>query len=77
VTIEEAAKALQRMCATAEKGEKVVQIHLFGIKYADQLDGMSLPDIAVGAGLGESFKTEIRKGMKLAKYVELKRRGLL
>lgn len=70
--IDEAARTLAKMCREAETGEKVVQIHLFGIIFADHLEGMSLPDIAVRAGIGESFKTEIRKGIKLAKYVQLK-----
>ena len=48
-------------------------LHPFvAIKYADQIRDMSAKDIAVGAGLPESYKTEIRKGINLAKYVEVK-----
>jgi len=52
--------------------EKVVSIHLFAIKYADEIRDMSAKDIVVGAELPESYKTEIRKGINLAKYVEVR-----
>ena len=51
---------------------KALSIHLFAIKYADQIRNMSAKDIVVGAELPESYKTEIRKGINLAKYVEVK-----
>ena len=60
------------MYREALPGEKALSIHLFAIKYADQIRDMSAKDIAVGAGLPESYKTEIRKGINLAKYVEVK-----
>ena len=60
------------MYREALEGEKVIAIHLFGIKYADQIRDMSAKDIVVGAGLPESYPTEIRKGINLAKYVEVK-----
>ena len=60
------------MYQDAPPKEKALSIHLFGIKYADQIRDMSAKDIAVGAGLPESYKTEIRKGINLAKYVEVK-----
>ena len=53
----------------AASGEKVVNIHLFGIKYAAQLRGMSVPEIAARADISPTYVTEIHKGMKLAKYV--------
>jgi 5-methylcytosine-specific restriction protein B len=56
----------------ATDGEKAVSIHLFGIKFAEQLSGASLREIAVRAGVDESYATEIRKGMNLAKYVSVK-----
>lgn len=60
------------MYAKAETKEKAVSIHLFGIKYADQIREMSAKEIVVGAGLPESYKTEIRKGINLTKYVEVR-----
>ena len=52
--------------------EKALSVHLFGIKYADQIEGMSVKEIVVGAGLPESYTTEINKGINLAKYVEMR-----
>lgn len=71
--IDRASKILARMYQTALPKEKALSIHLFAIKYADEIREMSAKDIAVGAGLPESYKTEIRKGINLAKYVEVKR----
>jgi hypothetical protein len=56
----------------APHNEKVVAIHLFGIRHAGILEGFPLKDIAILAGISETYATEIRKGMKLAKYVILK-----
>ena len=72
--IDQASKILAGMYADgAARNEKALSIYLFAIKYADQIRDMSAKDIAVGAGLPESYKTEIRKGINLAKYVEVRR----
>ena len=70
--IDQASQILAQMYHDALPKEKALSIHLFAIKYADQIRDMSAKDIAVGAGLPESYKTEIRKGINLAKYVEVK-----
>lgn len=70
--INEASKILREMYQKADKKEKAVSIHLFGIKYAQQIEGMPAKDIVIGADLPESYKTEVRKGINLAKYVEVK-----
>jgi hypothetical protein len=70
--INEASKILREMYQKADKKEKAVSIHLFGIKYAQQIEDMSAKDIVIGADLPESYKTEVRKGINLAKYVEVK-----
>ena len=71
--IDQVSKILAGMFADgAARNEKTLSIHLFGIKYVDQIRDMSEKDIAVGAGLPESYKTEIRKGINLAKYVAVK-----
>lgn len=72
MTLDQASKLLAEMYAKASNKEKALSIHLFAIKYADQIAEMSAKDIAVGAGLPESYKTEIRKGINLAKYVQLR-----
>ncbi len=49
-------------------------IHLFGVKYADEINdlGVSKRELAEAAGIGESYATEISKGVKLSKYVCVK-----
>ncbi len=70
--IDQASEILAQMYQEASPGEKVLSIHLFGIKYADQIEGMSVKEIVAGAGLPESYTTEINKGINLAKYVEMR-----
>ena len=70
--ISEASRILRQMYEQADSKEKALSIHLFGIKYADQIENMSAKDIVVGAELPESYKTELRKGINLAKYVEVR-----
>ncbi len=48
---------------------KAVSVDLFGIRYATELDGMSLKEVVISAGLPETYQTEIRKGINLARYV--------
>ena len=55
-----------------DEGE-ALSAHLFAIKYADQIRDLSAKDIVVGAGLPESYTIEIRNGINLAKYVEVRR----
>ncbi len=70
--IDQASQILAQMYEEALPKEKSLSIHLFAIEYADKIRDMSVKDIAIGAGLPESYKTEIRKGINLAKYVEVK-----
>jgi hypothetical protein len=62
---------LRQACAAAPKGEKVVTIHLFGIRNAERLKGTNLQELAERAGIGASFGTELRKGVRLAEFVRL------
>ncbi len=71
--IEEASQILARKYSAAPDGEKVLSIHLFGIKYADEIRDKSLKDIVDRAGVLKSYTIEIRNGINLAKYVEVKR----
>ena len=60
------------MYDNAPAGEKATSIHLFGIKYADEIGSMSSKELVIRADLHESYHTEIRKMIKLAKYVKLR-----
>ena len=73
MTIDDAAAKLTTMYASGSaNSQKALQVHLFAIKYAEQLESMSLPDVVERAGLPASYKTELRKGMNLAAYVQLR-----
>jgi hypothetical protein len=72
MTVDDAAKILSKMYLQAEPKEKVVQIHLFGIKFAEQIKHMSPAEIAVRADLPKTYGTEINKARNLARYVILK-----
>ena len=65
----EAANILLGMYRWAPEGEKVTHIHLFGIKYARELESLSLADVLAQSGLPMSYVTEVNKGINLAKYV--------
>lgn len=69
MTTEELTRALRDAVLGAEDGNKVVAIHLFGIRYAEALDGRNLAELVDRAGLGKSWVTEIRKGVRLAEFV--------
>jgi hypothetical protein len=70
--IQDLADQLRRDYETAEEGRKVVAIHLFGIRFAKQLDGISCKELAIRAGIHESYGTELRKGVNLADYVTIR-----
>ena len=70
--IERAAELLREMYDKASAGEKATSVHLFGIKYANEIGSMSPKELVVRADLPESYHTEIRKMIKLAKYVKLR-----
>ena len=72
MTPAQASKLLVEMYDKAPDKEKVLSVHLFAIEYAGQIANMSAKDIVVGAGLPKSYKTEIRKGINLAKHVQLR-----
>lgn len=74
MTLQELGNALSQMYFESNDGEAVAMIHLFGIKYADEIreSGESMKAIALAAGIPESYGTEVAKGVKLSKYVQLK-----
>ncbi|MBB4124640.1 HTH-like domain-containing protein [Martelella radicis] len=69
----QAAKILRSDYERSEaRREQATAVHLFGIRYAVELVGLSLENILKRAEMPTSYKTEIRKGMKLARYVVLR-----
>ena len=69
MNIDELAEKLRSMWEAAPEGGKTPMVHLFGIRYAHELEGMDLEAIAELAGRPHSMGTEIRKGRGLAQYV--------
>ncbi|MEQ6389237.1 hypothetical protein RZN22_07885 [Bacillaceae bacterium S4-13-58] len=63
---------LRDMYNGAPKGYKATNIHLFGIKYSDTRNDYSVKEIVKSSGLNESYVTEVNKGIKLSRYVEVK-----
>lgn len=61
---------LKEMYTHAEKGKQVANIHLFGIKYADELNGKVLKNIAIEATGNESYASEISKGINLKSLLQ-------
>ncbi len=74
MTLNELGAKLHEMYNNAQKGDSVSMIHLFGIRYANEiLQGkFSKKEIANAARIPESYGTEISKGINLAKYVKEK-----
>lgn len=74
MTKQELSIKLIKMIENAPKGEVSVQYHLFGIKYAEIIKELKInaEDIVEGAGYKKSLAAEIRKGIKLSRYVNIK-----
>ena len=74
MTLNELGTKLNEMYSNAPKGDAVAMIHLFGIKYANEIkkSEYSKKDIIKQSGISTSYLTELTKGVKLAEYVILK-----
>ena len=69
--IKELSKILSENYENAYNGEKVVQIHLFGVKYGKIIreNNYSSKDIIDNSELNESYIAELNKGIKLSDKV--------
>ena len=76
MSIDELAEKLRTMREAAPLGRKSAMVHLFGILYARELEGMDLISIAILAGCKGRLSTEIHKGRVLAEYVDVKQEVL-
>ncbi|MDE0048198.1 MAG: hypothetical protein OXO52_00310 [Rhodospirillales bacterium] len=75
MTSAELADTLSRMHHRAADGDKAVMVHLFGIRYADEIRhcGASVAEIVRLSALSHTtYATEVSKGVKLARYVSLR-----
>ena len=75
MTPAELALRLRKMYSHAARGEAVTNIHLFGIKYANEIAGCgaSPAEIVRLSGIPESYVTEVGKGIRLASRVTITR----
>jgi hypothetical protein len=55
----------------APKKEKVTSVHLFGIEYPDEILRVGIREVIEESGIPSTYRTELSKGVKLAKYVTL------
>jgi hypothetical protein len=65
-------KLLNEWYTKAHKGEKVTMIHLFGIKYFEEIKKAGVSEVIKESGIYSTYSTELGKGMKLAQYVKPK-----
>ena len=75
MTKQELSLILSKMVLNAPKGRISTQYHLFGIKYGNYINeaDFTADDIAEDANLSRKYGIEIRKGIRLSEYVELKK----
>lgn len=74
MTVLQLGQTLNEMYFGSKKGESVVMIHLFGIKYASEIkeSGASMHSIVKTAGIPLTYATEVSKGVKLSQFVTVK-----
>lgn len=71
-SLEELAKILSKMYSSPKGSGKVAAIHMFAIKYAEQIleNGYKNKDLAIAAGINESYDVEINKGLNIYKSIK-------
>ncbi len=70
--LERLGKALAEMHESFPEGDKTTAVHLFGIKYGEELLQLTrgeLDRISEAAGLTPTYGLELRKMAKLSRYV--------
>lgn len=73
--LEELSEILRDKYENAPEQEQVVNIHLFGIEYAEIIKkyNYKVSQIIKLAGMKKSYNVELSKGIKLSKFVILKK----
>ncbi|HEX8608565.1 MAG TPA: hypothetical protein VF679_08000 [Pedobacter sp.] len=62
---------LKKMYTDAPRGEQVAMIHLFGIKYHNEIKLVGVKDVIRESGISSTYATEVSKAVSLAKYVRV------
>lgn len=74
MTTEEAARILRKMRSGAGPGQLNVQAFFFGLKYANDIEGLNYDEISRLAYDGrDPLKDRIRIGVQLAELLNLKK----
>lgn len=72
---EELGKILREKCESAPKGDKVLSVHFFGIRYSKQIQDLNpggVGKVWKATGLKEDLETALRHGVNLGDYVAIK-----
>ena len=72
MTLKELGSKLFIAYSESARNEQIVSLHLFGIKYADDIKKFGIKEVVDESGIKSSLRTELNKGVNLAKYVKLK-----
>jgi hypothetical protein len=73
--LEELSQQLKEMWAQSPSGERVATMHLFSIRYCNELADFKvreLSDLSEAAGGTRTYGTEMNKMVNLSKYVQEK-----
>lgn len=62
---------VKRAVAEAPRNQKMAEMHLQMIKYADELKNITAKEFCEGAGLGQSFGTEFSKMRNLTQRLKV------
>ena len=49
--------------------EKVTMIYLYGVKHSDEIQNVGIAVVIEESGIHSTYRTELNKAVKLAKYV--------
>ena len=72
MTVTHLARILRNVRADGESDWAMARnIHLFSIRYADDLTKVNLKELVTLAGVPDSYDREISKGIRLREYVGL------
>lgn len=68
-SLQELGQLLFKMYDEAPRKEQVTMIHLFGVKYSDDIQKEGVREVIEASGIHSTYRTELNKAIKLAKYV--------
>ena len=65
----ELGQILNEMYTNARRGEQVTMIHLFGVRYSEEIRKCGIKEVIAESGIRSTYLTEVSKAANLAKYV--------